>query len=359
MTPLIYERMAVFYIINFCFQFLLLALQENDVLGIMVSCNKQLMERSITSTGRISAHQSLGDSAEGEADLKPSRTPCFWKGKGEESKWEERISIEDLSVGQKLSGHVVEDLLDGKTGPKLFFECGVGRVSNGKWSIVHGMLRLPRSKLSVAVKRAARLRKKKACELFVSRIQLECNRFEVCTTEEEAEKFYNEEKKRPISSLTAGEEVTGVVSKLLPYGVMVDVGANRDGLLHIKTVAELYNRYIDKEKGLEDAGLERGAKVRLSVASIEKRRLALDFTHDVKKSSQTLNEKSGAKEIDMNNASNVPDSTSNTDLAAWEAFAMESDSAEMDDGEEDDYPDEEDDYDEDREIEDSLGLGFY
>jgi hypothetical protein len=40
--------------------------------------------------------------------------PCFWKPKAAGSKWQERIHIRDLNVGQKLSGHVVADLLEGK-----------------------------------------------------------------------------------------------------------------------------------------------------------------------------------------------------------------------------------------------------
>mmetsp|Transcript_20968 Transcript_20968/g.51511 ORF Transcript_20968/g.51511 Transcript_20968/m.51511 type:complete len:354 (+) Transcript_20968:97-1158(+) len=352
--------MAIFYRLNVHFQLLLLILQGNAAFGLMICGGKQVLRRSILSAVGMSTHHSVGDIAEIEADSE-SRTTCFWRGKDEASKWEERILIEDLSVGQKLSGHVVEDLLDGKTGPKVFFECGVGRTSNSKWSIVHGMLRLPRSKPSVAKKRAARLRRKMACELFVSRIQLECNRFEVCTTLDEAQKFYNVEKKRSISSLRVGEEVTGIVVKLLPYGAMVDVGANRVGLLHIKTVAELYNRYIDKEKGLEDAGLERGAKVRLSVASIEKRRLSLEFTQDVRNTSENLNENSVVKKGDKSLPSSASDSMSTTELAEWAAYATDSQSQmpATDEEDEEDYYEDEEDYDEDKDIEDSLGLGFY
>lgn len=110
-------------------------------------------------------------------------------------------------------------------------------------------------------------------------------------------------------------------------------------------MAELYNRYIDKEKGLIAAGLEQGAKIRLSVASIEKRRLSLDFTPDVKfASAQSDTMLSGAERnqegAEYTNISQAP-------------VADEGD-------EEENYEEEDDDeYDEDREIEDSLGLGFY
>ena len=89
------------------------------------------------------------------------KKPCFWRPKPRGSRWKERINIKDLKVGQKLAGSVVNELLEGKTGPKVYFECGVGRTDKkGEWNIVHGMLRLDRSKTSVARKRAARLKKK-------------------------------------------------------------------------------------------------------------------------------------------------------------------------------------------------------
>jgi predicted RNA-binding protein with RPS1 domain len=298
--------------------------------------------------------------------------PCFWKPRAEGSKGQERIHIRDLKVGQKLSGYAVEDLLEGKTGPKVFFECGVGRTGkNGHWSIVNGMLRLERSKLSVAKKRAARLRKKKEVELFVSRIQLGCGRLEVVSTLEEAEEYKDASTKAPISSLTVDQKVTGKIVKLLPYGAMVDIGANRLGLLHIQRVADLYGKYIDKEKGLAEAGLERGARIRLSVASNNKRRLSLDFTPDVKKDAEEERMQKSSKQ-----GTNIPETTiassviAADEVAEWVAYDSEGQASsasddeedeedDYEDDEEDDYEDDEGDNDEDKDIEDAFGLGFY
>jgi predicted RNA-binding protein with RPS1 domain len=194
-------------------------------------------------------------------------------------------------VGQRLSGHVVEEFLEARTGPKLFFECGVGQTnSKGEWRMVNGMLRLDRSKLSVAKKRTARIRKKDQVDLYVSRIQAECGRLEVCADPDNV-KRYKSQGKVSVSSLKPGQEVVGEVVKLLPYGVMVDVGANRLGLLHIQKVADLYGRYINKEKGLDKFGLERGARIKLVVLSNEKKRLSLDFTEDVKEEAAEEREK--------------------------------------------------------------------
>jgi predicted RNA-binding protein with RPS1 domain len=75
----------------------------------------------------------------------------------------------------------------------------------------------------------------------------------------------------PASLLQPKQELVGTVTRIVPYGVFVDVGANRRGLLHIQKVADLYGHYIDKEQGLEEAGLERGARIRVAVLSNEKK----------------------------------------------------------------------------------------
>ena len=53
------------------------------------------------------------DDPENRSELKP----CFYKAG---DRWKQRILLEDLRVGQKLTGVKIEgaDLLDGKTGPK-------------------------------------------------------------------------------------------------------------------------------------------------------------------------------------------------------------------------------------------------
>lgn len=291
--------------------------------------------------------------------------PCFWKPRAERSSWKERIHIRDLKVGQKLSGYGVGDLLDGKTGPKVFFECGVGRTAkNGEWSIVNGMLRLERSKQSVAQKRAGRLRKKKEVELYVSRIQRDCGRLEVVRTLEEIEAYKDSPSKRRISSFSVDEEVSGKIVELRPYGAIVDIGANRLGLVHIQRVADLYEKYIDKEKGLAKAGLERGARVRLSVVSNTKRRLSLDFTPDVKKSAkeeraiQSSPAESRARMESISSGEIVADEEAESAPQASKGIGAtpnDDQNPEMDKSSEEDDGD----YDEDEDIEDAFGLGFY
>jgi predicted RNA-binding protein with RPS1 domain len=339
--------------------------------------------RRVQSPRRIDhSHLTLTDVEEEETVI-----PCYYKI-GE--KWKQRITIDELKVGQKLVGERIgnADLLAAKTGPKVFFECGVGRIdAKGKWQMVSGMLRVAKnfSKPKVVKKKIKKL-SGQTVELYVQKIRLSEGKLEVCTSLEALETQMEKEKERrggktiiPASSLQAGQEVVGKVVEVRPYGVMVDVGANRKGLLHIQKVADLYKKYIDKETGLVEAGLERGAEVRLSVSSNEKKRLYLDFTRDTLDlaAEQAARE---AKEKEEKLAARIAAKEEKAaakiakELAAKELEAKkEEESSQAEDDEsvdpyadeagawaayydEEDYEEEEDD---DRDIEDALGIGNY
>lgn len=297
--------------------------------------------------------------------------PCSYKDI--DGKWKQRILWDDLQIGQKLNGFICSKLLDGKTGPKLFFECGLGRLDGkGNWQMVSGMLRLgyKYTKPSVIRKKVSKL-SGKSIDLYVHRIFKDDCRLEVKLLEEGVEPDLSDERIRnkllPISSLKVGQEVTGTIVQVRPYGCIVDVGANRHGLLHIQRVADLYQEYIDKEKGLEEAGLEKGFQIKLTVLNNEKKRLSLDFTKETKEffEEEREEEEKKTEAVQVESSSSTQDSESITDsaveadiseeeeeAAVWAAYATEN---EYDDGVEDD----DDDYDEDREIESALGLDYY
>lgn len=159
------------------------------------------------------------------------------------------------------------------------------------------------------------------------------------------------------------------------YGVLIDVNANRNGLLHIQKVADLNGCYIDKQEGLKMAGLERGSQLRVCVERNEKKRLALDFTPDVKeaaelerKRNEKGEEEGGKEDVKMEGKEEVveeevvegeeeEESSPEYDEAAWADFAAADDYYDGDDDDDDTTRD--DGYDEDRNIEDSLGIGYY
>uniref|UniRef100_A0A7S3L198 S1 motif domain-containing protein n=1 Tax=Amphora coffeiformis TaxID=265554 RepID=A0A7S3L198_9STRA len=245
--------------------------------------------------------------------------------------WVPRLELSELQIGQELQATIVQELLQAKTGPKVFCEVGVGRyrpqyahrtenigdnnndnnnndnnnthgTDNGNtdnnkpsqrkdWKIVTAMLRLgpPGKKESVARKRAQRLRNKPYFPVYVSRIRLANTALEVCLTQAEAlEAARNDAAARgqkdndnnnngngsttttAWKNLVPGQVVTGRVVRVEDYGVLVQIdGAQRrHGLLHIQTVADLLGRFIDKKTGLiETAGLERGTRVQLQVGA--------------------------------------------------------------------------------------------
>mmetsp|Transcript_3297 Transcript_3297/g.7229 ORF Transcript_3297/g.7229 Transcript_3297/m.7229 type:complete len:398 (+) Transcript_3297:49-1242(+) len=337
---------------------------------------------SVSSSVREEKDATLTSTTTGAANR---RNKCGYLFEG---RWEQRKNLADLEIGDKLFGRKLDgrDLLEAKTGPKIFFECGVARLdAEGNWHMVNGMLRLGRrgARKSATKKRVARMTDK-AIDLFVSRIDTATGRLEVTTSLEKAEEAAGTgDKKTPASSLKAGDELIGTVVEVRDYGVFVDVGANRLGLLHIQRVADLFDRYIKKAEGLAEAGLERGAQIRVAVVTNEKKRLFLDFTPDVKNEAETkrkdrqrerdeaAEKKAARRAAEMRDkeekakpkasASENGDELSgisadeaaawaaygasdDDDVADWAAFAAGDDSSA---------------YDEDDDIEDALGIGSY
>jgi predicted RNA-binding protein with RPS1 domain len=297
------------------------------------------------------------------AIIRPESGDCYYRRI--DGSWKPRKELSRLFIGERLFATRLPscDFLEGKTGPKVFLECGVGKKSKGnKWNIVNGMLRIPTGKKgmkpSVIRKKVNKIPSDTLIEVFVSRIGLEHGSFEVCLSREDALSSCKE-KKVPASGLIPGAQLTGVVNKIVPYGIFVDVGANRKGLLHISKVAKAQNRYINKEEGLKSAGLTRGSRVKVVVLSNEKKCLELDLYVAVKEpypeessdnTSIDLNESEEALAWEAyNNESN--DDISGEEADMWAAYAAYENAVEEED--DDDY------YDEDEEIEDALGIGHY
>jgi predicted RNA-binding protein with RPS1 domain len=212
-----------------------------------------------------------------------------------DGQWKRRKELSELKLGQRLWGHKLQtcDLLDGKTGPKVFFDCGVGDVdASGKWQILHGMMRLgPRGmRKTVVTKRLRKFippppskdddRKAKPplpplVPLYVSSIDLATKRFQVAASLEDAEtqaKKQQSAKKIPFGSLKPGQEIEGEIIRVKPYGAIIDIGAQIPGILHITRVRELMGKHIEQEKGMQEvAGIVLKAKVRVSILECGKR----------------------------------------------------------------------------------------
>lgn len=298
--------------------------------------------------------------------------PCFYK----DSRGQRRVrwELDTLVVGQELECTIPSNfsLCLGRTGSKVFCECGVGRCRDGQnWKIVFGMLRLDARKESVARKQLQRLKKKEIFTAYVSRIRTHNDQFDIVLKAEEVLP------KRPLVSvgqLVPGQNVVGQVDRVKPYGVLLriqneeGVEVNRHGLLHIKTVADLFGHYIDKEEGLKQAGLNRGDRIKLQVASVQSKRLLLDFTDEAKAAAQE--EKTRRKDRKDREASTPPTKLASQASVVGSGASSQpntvidsspSPSSEDGNSDDEDLEDEEDwdDYDELNDIEDQLGLGTY
>lgn len=309
---------------------------------------------SITTTAASNDSVSSNKSKSGE---------CYYRRI--DGPWRPRRELHSLFIGERLFATRLPscDLLEGKTGPKVFLECGVGRKSKGgKWNIVNGMLRIPGKqgmKTSVARKKAKKIPSDSLVEVYVSKLRLYHGSFEVCLSREEALSSYKE-KKIPCSSLKPGEKLSGKVIHIKDYGVFVDVGANRNGLIHISKVATAQNRYINKKEGLKSAGLAKGSTVIVIVLSNEKKRLQLDL----------VTEEEQSPEDDRSDVSTITDLADSEEALAWAAYNSDESTEDISTEEADmwaayaayenvEEEEDEDYYDEDEEIEDALGIGSY
>ena len=197
-------------------------------------------------------------------------------------------------------------------------------------------------------------------EVYVSKIRLEEGALEVCLNREEALEIgesFEQRRKTSASKLRIGDELQGIVRNVTPYGVFVDVNANRNGLLHTSKVAKQQDAYVAKEDGLKASGLGQGSPINVIVVSNERKRLELDLAP---RSTPAVAEESPSIDEDIlesNNSESIEQEgseISDEEAAMWAAYAI--DSTEDDENE---YDEEDEEYDEDTDIEDALGIGYY
>ncbi len=76
---------------------------------------------------------------------------------------------------------------------------------------------------------------------------------------------------RTLRDLNEGEVLTGKVTRLAPYGAFVDIGVERDGMLHVK---EMSNGYVAKPEDV----VQVGDTVQVRIIRLDKRRGRIDLS---------------------------------------------------------------------------------
>lgn len=323
---------------------------------------------------RLSSEDITDDSSSALPQLKP----CYYKRS--DGSWKPRKNIESLFIGERLFGTRLSrcDLLNGKTGPKVFFECGIGRVdSRGKWQIANGMMRLGKgnARQKATSKKVKKLPDDSLSEVYVSRVNVSNGAFEVCRSLEDVKKLHATQERMmiPASELEPGEELSGKIVRVYPYGVIVDVGANRNGLLHITNIAKRLNSFIKKEEGLKKAGFDQGVSIRVVVLSNEQKGRLRFVLPEISLDDDGVEEDDDISEEDDDDDVDDPEEITQNDFsedeaAAWAAYGGNDEENDKRDDEADAWAayaadeavgESKRNYDEETDIEDALGIGSY
>ena len=80
-------------------------------------------------------------------------------------------------------------------------------------------------------------------------------------------------KRSTVAALKVGSVRKAVVTRVEPYGVFVDCGAKRDGLLHVTNVTAVVGEFVDGRRGgvsFEEVGCGVGARVVVEVNKVSK-----------------------------------------------------------------------------------------
>jgi transcriptional accessory protein Tex/SPT6 len=131
---------------------------------------------------------------------------------------------------------------------------------------------------------------------------------------------------KTIRDLAAGELVTGTVQRLTNYGAFVDIGMDRDAMLHVK---EMGDGYVAKPEDVVKVGEEIEARI----VSVDARRGRIDLSLKGLRPSQTA--QAAVQEIALETADDLEDDS--VDLPSPMELAFREALSGQDDGMDDDY----------------------
>jgi ribosomal protein S1 len=165
-----------------------------------------------------------------------------------EAKSSERLDIIDLQPKMKFEGHVTRIELFG-----AFVDIGAER---------DGLVHVSQISEQRVNRVADVLKDGDPVTVWVQRVDPEQGRISLTMIEPP---------ERTLAELKADQVITGKVTKLAPYGAFVDIGVERDGLVHISEMSE---DHIDRPGDVAQVGDE----VEVRVVSINRQRRRIELS---------------------------------------------------------------------------------
>ena len=182
--------------------------------------------------------------AEESASEKSEASSAAGGGKDTDGKRVVRV----LSVGQEVPG-IVKRISDFGA----FVDIGVGR---------DGLLHVSELSTQRVNKVSDILSKGLEITVWIKQLDRERNRISLTMISPDT---------KTIRDLSEGELVEGTVTRMLPYGVFIDIGVGREALLHVREMGEGYI------KRPEDV-LQMGEKLEARIISVSRRRNRIDLS---------------------------------------------------------------------------------
>ncbi len=155
---------------------------------------------------------------------------------------------EQLSRGQRVEGIVTKITEFG-----AFVDIGIGR---------DGMIHISELSLGPVEKVSDVVKEGQQVVAWVKEVNLKKNRISLTLVDPNRKK---------IRDLSAGMTVKGTVTRLAPYGAFVDIGAEREAMLHVK---EMGAEYV-KNPGQV---VKPGDTIEARILTVDKRRRRIDLT---------------------------------------------------------------------------------
>jgi len=156
--------------------------------------------------------------------------------------------VEDLAMGQQVDGTIKRITDFG-----AFVDVGVGR---------DGMIHISELQLGSVEKVSDVVQEGQKVTVWVKEVDSKKNRISLT--------MVNPDRKR-ISDLVVGSTVEGTVTRMAPYGAFVDIGSEREAMIHVK---EMGDEYIKNPSDV----VKPGDKINARILTLDKRRRRIDLT---------------------------------------------------------------------------------